>query len=191
MRRDAAFLHGLLLCNHGWRNRRPHFSGARGRAGAARSWTQFAVRRNERRNGIAPGARGRIRDRFRSQRRLESRRISEAGSDRRCSCPSVLPRRVRMLKRFRPRAVFSMGGYVAGPVMIAAIVSRHPSDHHGAECSAGIGESRGSAERSIALCWASNQLADGFRESKCEVTGLPVRPEFFRLKRSAGAHSPY
>src|SRR6476646_5976746 len=27
----------------------------------------------------------------------------------------------RLLRRFRPRAVFSMGGYVAGPVMLAAV----------------------------------------------------------------------
>ena len=35
----------------------------------------------------------------------------------------------RSLRRFRPRAVFSMGGFVAGPVMLAAVAADTAGDY--------------------------------------------------------------
>ncbi|HZS53376.1 MAG TPA: undecaprenyldiphospho-muramoylpentapeptide beta-N-acetylglucosaminyltransferase [Bryobacteraceae bacterium] len=90
----------------------------------------------------------------------------------------------KILKRFEPAAVFSMGGFVAGPVMIAAILQKIPLIVMEPNAFPGF------ANRHIARyvyrallsfqstrCW--------FPAAKSEITGLPVRSEFFSVSRKS------
>jgi UDP-N-acetylglucosamine--N-acetylmuramyl-(pentapeptide) pyrophosphoryl-undecaprenol N-acetylglucosamine transferase len=86
----------------------------------------------------------------------------------------------RELKRERPAAVFSMGGFVAGPPVIAAMLRRIPVVAMEPNAVPGI------MNRYTAR-WVSRALitfpetAKFFPASRTELTGLPVREEFFHL----------
>ncbi len=87
----------------------------------------------------------------------------------------------RLLQKFKPQAIFSMGGYVAGPVILAAMAARYPLVVMEPNATPGFANRKVAPYVYRALlgfeaskCW--------FPESKCEVTGLPVRPEFFSLR---------
>jgi UDP-N-acetylglucosamine--N-acetylmuramyl-(pentapeptide) pyrophosphoryl-undecaprenol N-acetylglucosamine transferase len=87
---------------------------------------------------------------------------------------------VKRFKEWRPAAVFSMGGYVAGPPVLAAlmrgvpVVVMEPNAVPGA------------ANRWIAR-WVKRALigfgetARFFPKGRTELTGLPVREEFFEI----------
>src|SRR4051812_35294422 len=86
-----------------------------------------------------------------------------------------------ILRKFRPRAVFSMGGFVAGPVVLATSVLRIPLVVMEPNAVPGF------ANRKIARYVYRALLGfEGARKwfppSRSEVTGLPVRPEFFALE---------
>lgn len=86
-----------------------------------------------------------------------------------------------LLRAFRSQAVFSTGGYVAGPVMLAARLSRVPIVLLEANTIPGF------ANRTIAR-WVYRALLGfaateaWFPHGRSEVTGLPVRTEFFEVK---------
>ncbi len=86
-----------------------------------------------------------------------------------------------ILNRFQPRAVFSMGGYVAGPVMIAAVLSRTPLIVMEPNAVPGLANRRMAGRVSRALLGFESTRA-WFPKSKSEVTGLPVRAEFFSVE---------
>jgi UDP-N-acetylglucosamine--N-acetylmuramyl-(pentapeptide) pyrophosphoryl-undecaprenol N-acetylglucosamine transferase len=87
----------------------------------------------------------------------------------------------RILKRFRPQAVFSTGGYVAGPVMAASILLRIPLVVMEPNAIPGFAN-RKIAKRVYRALLGFEAAAKWFPPGKTEVTGLPVRPEFFRLQ---------
>ena len=93
----------------------------------------------------------------------------------------------RMLDRARPAAVFSTGGYVAGPVLLAALWSRLPVVV--LEPNAVPGFTHRRLARFVARALVSfPETARWFPEGRAEVTGLPVREEFFAVTpRSTGA----
>jgi len=77
-------------------------------------------------------------------------------------------------------AVFSMGGYVAGPPVLAAILRRVPVVVM--EPNAVPGFTNRSISRLVARALVSfPETADFFPKGRTEVTGLPVREEFFRI----------
>jgi UDP-N-acetylglucosamine--N-acetylmuramyl-(pentapeptide) pyrophosphoryl-undecaprenol N-acetylglucosamine transferase len=87
----------------------------------------------------------------------------------------------RLLKRRRVAAVFSMGGYVAGPVMLAArargipIVVMEPN--------AMPGMTNRWMGRWVAKALLSfPEAVPYFRPGRTELTGLPVRGEFFHIR---------
>jgi UDP-N-acetylglucosamine--N-acetylmuramyl-(pentapeptide) pyrophosphoryl-undecaprenol N-acetylglucosamine transferase len=84
------------------------------------------------------------------------------------------------LGRWRPAAVFSMGGYVAGPVMLAAWLRRIPMALM--EPNAIPGMTNRWMGR-VAKCALVNfaETAAYFPPGRAEVTGVPVRPEFFAI----------
>jgi UDP-N-acetylglucosamine--N-acetylmuramyl-(pentapeptide) pyrophosphoryl-undecaprenol N-acetylglucosamine transferase len=90
-------------------------------------------------------------------------------------------RRVReMFGRHRPSAVFSMGGYVAGPVAAAAIWSRVPLVVM--EPNAMPGASNRYIGRFVAKALLSfPEAARWFPRDRTEITGVPVRSEFFTI----------
>jgi UDP-N-acetylglucosamine--N-acetylmuramyl-(pentapeptide) pyrophosphoryl-undecaprenol N-acetylglucosamine transferase len=91
----------------------------------------------------------------------------------------------RILKRFQPRAVFSLGGYVAGPVMIAALFSRIPLILMEPNAVPGLANRR-VAQRVYRALLGFESTRAWFPASKCEVTGVPVRPEFFAVPPKRG-----
>ena len=86
-----------------------------------------------------------------------------------------------LLKRFGAEAVFSMGGYVAGPVMAAAIWNGIPLIIMEPNAIPGIAN-RLVAKRVYRALLGFDTTRSWFPASKSEVTGLPVRPAFFDLK---------
>jgi len=81
-------------------------------------------------------------------------------------------------------AVFSMGGYVAGPPVIAAILNRVPVVVM--EPNAVPGFTNRSISRLVARALvAFPETADFFPRGRTEVIGLPVREEFFQIQPKA------
>src|SRR5579883_1776993 len=86
----------------------------------------------------------------------------------------------RILDRARPAAVFSMGGYVAGPVLLAALWGRIPVV--AMEPNAVPGFTHRRLARFVARALVSfPETARWFPRGRAEVTGLPVRREFFAI----------
>lgn len=90
-----------------------------------------------------------------------------------------------LLARLRPAAVFSKGGYVALPVVIAAWLLRIPVIAHESDLSSGLAN-RLSLPFCRKLCttFPSQHLTQP-NQRKMVFTGLPLRQEFFAA--SAGA----
>jgi UDP-N-acetylglucosamine--N-acetylmuramyl-(pentapeptide) pyrophosphoryl-undecaprenol N-acetylglucosamine transferase len=86
----------------------------------------------------------------------------------------------RMLDRAQPAAVFSMGGYVAGPVLLAALWKRIPVVVM--EPNAIPGFTHRKLARFVARALTSfPETAKWFPGLATEVTGLPVRNRFFEI----------
>jgi len=86
----------------------------------------------------------------------------------------------RMLDRDRPAAVFSTGGFVAGPVLLAALWKRLPVVVM--EPNAIPGFTHRKLARFVARALVSfPETTHWFPSAVTEVTGLPVRDEFFAL----------
>jgi UDP-N-acetylglucosamine--N-acetylmuramyl-(pentapeptide) pyrophosphoryl-undecaprenol N-acetylglucosamine transferase len=86
----------------------------------------------------------------------------------------------RLLRRLRPSAIFSMGGYAAGPVVLAGWLMRVPIVIMEPNAVPGF------TNRKIArVVWRAllnfPEAARFFPKGRSEVTGLPVRAEFFSL----------
>jgi UDP-N-acetylglucosamine--N-acetylmuramyl-(pentapeptide) pyrophosphoryl-undecaprenol N-acetylglucosamine transferase len=112
--------------------------------------------------------------------------LKSVGVAKQLTTVSQLPRAVRRVSRLfqenRPRAVFSMGGYVAGPVMIAALLKRVPLVVM--EPNAMPGATNRALGRFVARALLSfDEAGRWFPRDRSEVTGLPVRREFFELPR--------
>ena len=87
----------------------------------------------------------------------------------------------RRLESRRPAAVFSMGGYVAGPVVLAAWLRKLPVIVM--EPNAIPGMTNRKFGRFVAKALLSfPEAARFFPQGKTEITGLPVRDEFFNIK---------
>jgi UDP-N-acetylglucosamine--N-acetylmuramyl-(pentapeptide) pyrophosphoryl-undecaprenol N-acetylglucosamine transferase len=134
-----------------------------------------------------------------SQAGMESRLVPESGFDiefirtgalkrvglrRQIHTAAILPASIgaawRLLRRFRPGAVFSMGGYVAGPVMAAALLSGIPLVVMEPNALPGLANRR-VARRVYRALVGFGATRAWFPKDRCEVTGLPVRPEFFHV----------
>ena len=86
----------------------------------------------------------------------------------------------RILDRAAPAAVFSMGGYVAGPVLLAAVGKRIPIVVM--EPNAIPGFTHRHLARFVTRALVSfPETARWFPEGRTQVTGLPIRQEFFEL----------
>ncbi len=87
----------------------------------------------------------------------------------------------RMLDRSGATAVFSMGGYVAGPVLLAALWKRLPVVVMEPNAMPGFTHRRLARFVSRALV-SFEETARWFPKGRTEITGLPVREEFFELE---------
>jgi len=79
-----------------------------------------------------------------------------------------------------PAAVFSMGGYVAGPPVLAALVRRVPLVVMEPNAVPGV-TNRWIAGRVNRALIAFEETGRFFPKGRTELTGLPVREEFFNL----------
>ncbi|HEV2202528.1 MAG TPA: undecaprenyldiphospho-muramoylpentapeptide beta-N-acetylglucosaminyltransferase [Bryobacteraceae bacterium] len=94
--------------------------------------------------------------------------------------PAGVWQAARILDRVRPNAVFSMGGYVAGPVLLAALWKRIPVAMM--EPNAVPGFTHRHLGRYAARALVSfEETARWFPKGRTEVTGLPIREEFFAV----------
>ncbi len=80
----------------------------------------------------------------------------------------------------RPDAVFSMGGYVAGPPVIAALLRKVPVVVLEPNAMPGL-TNRWIGKRVTRALLSFPQAAQWFPAGRTEITGLPVREEFFHL----------
>ena len=95
--------------------------------------------------------------------------------------PLGILRLVRLIGRRRPGAVFSMGGYVAGPAVLAALLRRVPVVVM--EPNAVPGFTNRKIGRFVARALLNfEEAARFFPAGRSQVTGLPVRDEFFAIE---------
>jgi UDP-N-acetylglucosamine--N-acetylmuramyl-(pentapeptide) pyrophosphoryl-undecaprenol N-acetylglucosamine transferase len=87
----------------------------------------------------------------------------------------------RILDRIRPGAVFSMGGYVAGPVLLAALWKRIPVAMMEPNAVPGFTH-RHMARYAARALVSFEETARWFPRGRTEITGLPVREEFFSVQ---------
>lgn len=95
---------------------------------------------------------------------------------------------MRIIGRYRPHALFSMGGYVAGPAVLAAWLRRVPIVVMEPNAMPGFTNRRGARFVSKALL-SFGEAASFFRPGTTEITGVPVRREFFQLAPKSPARS--
>ena len=84
------------------------------------------------------------------------------------------------LRTHRPGAVFSMGGYVAGPPVLAAIISGLPIVAMEPNAVPGL-TNRKAAKWTAKALVNFEETAAYFPPGRAEVTGVPVRKEFFAI----------
>ena len=94
--------------------------------------------------------------------------------------PKSVVKALRIIKRERPAAVFSLGGYAAGPVVIAAWLRGVPIVAMEPNAMPGFTHRRMAHLLSRALL-AFSETAKYFPSGRSEITGLPVRAEFFAI----------
>ena len=90
----------------------------------------------------------------------------------------------RLMREFRPGAVLGVGGYASGPAMAAALRLKIPAMAFEPNAMPGLAN-RLVGKRVQAAAINFPAAAKWFRNA--EVTGIPVRPEFFALQTPAGA----
>jgi UDP-N-acetylglucosamine--N-acetylmuramyl-(pentapeptide) pyrophosphoryl-undecaprenol N-acetylglucosamine transferase len=87
----------------------------------------------------------------------------------------------RAIERRRPAAVFSMGGYVAGPSVLAALRAKVPVVAMEPNAAPGL-TNRAVGRWIVRALTAFEETARYFPPGKAERTGVPVRAEFFRIQ---------
>ncbi len=98
----------------------------------------------------------------------------------------ALPRSIfacrRLIREFQPDAVFGVGGYASGPAMAAALWQRVPAMAFEPNAMPGLAN-RLVGKRVQAAAVNFPSAARWFRN--VDVTGIPVRPEFFAIQPPA------
>ncbi|HLK17658.1 MAG TPA: undecaprenyldiphospho-muramoylpentapeptide beta-N-acetylglucosaminyltransferase [Bryobacteraceae bacterium] len=89
-----------------------------------------------------------------------------------------------MLGKHRPGAIFSMGGYAAGPVVLAGLWKRLPILVMEPNAIPGLTNRQVGRYVTRALL-NFPETAKFFPPGKSVITGLPVRPEFFAIRPKA------
>ena len=120
---------------------------------------------------------------------IRSGQLNRVGARRQLETAARLPLGIAaalsILGRSRPQAVFSTGGYVAGPVMLGALLRRIPLVVMEPNAVPGFAN-RLIGKRVYRALLGFESTRVWFGEAKSEVTGLPVRPEFFRIEPKRG-----
>ncbi len=91
----------------------------------------------------------------------------------------------RILKRIKPEAVFSKGGYVGVPVVVAAHRLKIPVVLHESDYTPGLAN-RYCIPRATKVCVAFEPTLKHIPQGKGVYTGLPIREELLKGDRRAG-----
>lgn len=94
----------------------------------------------------------------------------------------------KLIREFKPHVVFGVGGYASGPAMAAALAMKTPTMAYEPNAMPGLAN-RLVGKRVQAAAINFPAAAKWFRNA--EVTGVPVRPEFFALKPPESAAAPH
>jgi UDP-N-acetylglucosamine--N-acetylmuramyl-(pentapeptide) pyrophosphoryl-undecaprenol N-acetylglucosamine transferase len=100
------------------------------------------------------------------------------------SLPKSITDCQKLIREFKPSVVFGVGGYASGPAMAAALRLKVPTMAFEPNAMPGL------ANRLVGMkvqAAAVNFPAAMKWFHNCEVTGIPVRPEFFNLHPPLGA----
>jgi UDP-N-acetylglucosamine--N-acetylmuramyl-(pentapeptide) pyrophosphoryl-undecaprenol N-acetylglucosamine transferase len=90
----------------------------------------------------------------------------------------------KILREFQPGAVLGVGGYASGPAMVAALWMKIPTMVYEPNAMPGMANRLvGKRVQAAAINFAAS--TKWFRNA--EVTGVPVRPEFFQVKAAGGS----
>jgi len=101
--------------------------------------------------------------------------------------PAAIAAAASLLRKFHAEAVFSMGGFVSGPVMLAAALAGIPLVVMEPNSVPGFAN-RKMANRVYRALLGFENTRRWFPADRAEVTGLPVRPEFFTLQHKPSDH---
>lgn len=101
--------------------------------------------------------------------------------------PRAVGRAKGILSEFRPDVVVGVGGYASGPAMIAAVMSDIPTIAFEPNVVPGFANKMVGVMVTAAAVQFS-ETCKYFR--RCQVTGVPVRQEFFRVGAEASKKSP-
>jgi UDP-N-acetylglucosamine--N-acetylmuramyl-(pentapeptide) pyrophosphoryl-undecaprenol N-acetylglucosamine transferase len=113
-------------------------------------------------------------------KKIEIGGLNRVGLRQKIATLAKLPFTTLGCLRFKASAIFSMGGYVAGPPVMAALLKRVPVVVM--EPNAVPGFANRVIGRWVAIALISfPETAAWFPPGRTEVTGLPVREEFFRI----------
>jgi UDP-N-acetylglucosamine--N-acetylmuramyl-(pentapeptide) pyrophosphoryl-undecaprenol N-acetylglucosamine transferase len=94
----------------------------------------------------------------------------------------------KLIRDFRPDVVFGVGGYASGPAMAAALWLKIPAMVFEPNAMPGLAN-RLVGKRVQAAAVNFPSAARWFRNA--EVTGIPVRPEFFTLAQPPANNAPH
>jgi UDP-N-acetylglucosamine--N-acetylmuramyl-(pentapeptide) pyrophosphoryl-undecaprenol N-acetylglucosamine transferase len=94
----------------------------------------------------------------------------------------------KLIREFKPNVVFGVGGYASGPAMAAALRLKIPSMAFEPNAMPGLAN-RLVGKRVQAAAVNFKSAAKWFRNA--EVTGIPVRPEFFALAPPPSTAAPH
>ncbi len=98
--------------------------------------------------------------------------------------PGSIAACMAMIREFRPAAVFGVGGYASGPAMAAALLLKVPAMAFEPNAMPGLAN-RLVGKRVQAAAINFPEAGRWFRHA--ELTGIPVRPEFFALQPPTAA----
>ena len=94
----------------------------------------------------------------------------------------------RILREFQPQVVFGVGGYASGPAMAAALSLKLPTMVF--EPNAMPGMANRLVGKRVQAAAVNFEAASRWFQH-CEVTGIPVRPEFFALPPAEASAPPH
>lgn len=102
------------------------------------------------------------------------------------SLMTAIVQSLAIIRKSRPDVVIGVGGYASGPMGLAAIMAGKPLAIAEQNAQPGLTNSwLGKFAKKIFLSMPESKYC--FAKGVGEVTGNPVMPEFFSVKRSAGA----
>lgn len=99
--------------------------------------------------------------------------------------PLGLVQSLKIIKEFKPNVIFSKGGYVSVPVIIAGWIMRIPIVIHESDTIPGLATQMGSVFAKK-ICLGFKKTFEEFPQNKIVVTGIPLRKELMKGNKKTG-----